>query len=132
MCHAQGDNLASGLGTAIALRCSQLKPFIGFDSGFESGLRRFCQAETVSPHPEHVLSARIAELRRLADPHYGLNRVARDALAAVIDDPEIELGQSVALVGCFLVPLSGLQIIGRASLARKTEPTDLSKTSVLI
>ena len=37
-------------------------------------------------------------------------------------DPEIELGQSVALVGCLLVPLSGLQIIGRASLARKTEP----------
>ena len=105
----------------ITLRCSQLKPFVGFDPGFQSGRRRLCQAKTVSAHAEHVLSARITKLCRFAYPHHGSLLITRKTLASVIHHPEVELGQSMALVGCLLVPMSRLQVIGFASLARKAK-----------
>src|ERR1041385_3382983 len=105
------------MGMPVLLRSREPKPFVSLDPRFSRVLRRPLQTGMMMSDAQCVLRRRIAQMCGAINPHHGPRLVCRRSLASSVHDPEVELSQSMPLLGCFEVPAGRLRVVGHASFS---------------
>src|SRR5580765_3633017 len=96
-------------------------------------LRLFSQTVALMPDAQFVLRPRVALLRGQSNPSAGFGFIHRDALAASVHNPKIELSQCMALISGLEIPDGGLGIIlRRTGSVREIQPKPELRFSVAV